>query len=138
LITQQQALQGSVQSEFTAVSKKLDLNNAALGSQHTVVLEWLIDLDAKVSVLKNQQLEHHDSLQHTIASVPSEIFKHLCKLNTKLDTLLEERQAPDTRSLSTETRSVVCIREQQSPLAMSDKKNGEYTTANRSVGQQFN
>ena len=138
MITQQQALHGSVQSEFTAVSKKLDLNNAALGSQHKVVLEVLTDLAAKVSVLENQQLEHHDSLQHTIASVPSEIFEHLCKLNTKLDTLLEERQAPDTRSLSTETRSVVCIREQQSPLAMSDKKNGEYTTANRSVGQQFN
>lgn len=106
LIKQQQALQRSVQSEFTAVSKKLDLNNGALGSQHTAVLEGLSDLAAKVAVLGNQQLD-----------------EHLCKLNTKLDTLLEERQAPDTRSLSTETRSVVCIREQQSPLAMSDKKN---------------
>lgn len=121
MIKQQQALQRSVQSEFTAVSKKLDLNNGALGSQHTTVLEGLSDLAAKVAVLGNQQLD-----------------EHLCKLNTKLDMLLEERQAPDTRFLSTETRSVVCIREQQSPLAMSDKKNGEYTTANHSVGQQFN
>lgn len=137
MIKQQEPLQKSFQSDFAAVSKKLDSNHAALRTQNTAVLQGLNDLAAKIVVLETQQLDNYDNFKQVMASASSDVFKRLSELNSKLDGFMEERQIPNARSSSAEIGLAVRPREQQYLSAISDGQIGEYTTASSSRGSKF-
>lgn len=123
LIEQHKQQEQSISSKFTAVSNQLDSNHAALNSQNEVVLQALNNLTAKMVVLENQQLDNHEKLKQAMMPVESDILKHLSELSSKLDELLGERQATNTRFSNTEIGLAMRTREQQSILAMSDGQN---------------
>ncbi|OAP63887.1 hypothetical protein AYL99_03114 [Fonsecaea erecta] len=102
LIKQHEQAWISISNNFSAVTEKLDSNHAAFSSQNTSVLQSLNDLGAKMGSLVNQQLDSHDKLKQVATLLASDFSKHLAELNSNLERIVEEMQAPNTRSLSTE------------------------------------
>ncbi|OCK84988.1 hypothetical protein K432DRAFT_439616 [Lepidopterella palustris CBS 459.81] len=89
---QQEQLRNYIEKDFATMSANLNSNHKALQDQNTNVLSELQDLVTKVVGQGDVQLNHHEVLMRTLASVPSDIFKHLSELNSKLDQLLKQRE----------------------------------------------
>lgn len=97
---QQEQLHKCIETNFTAISSKLDSNHVVLQDQDINVLAGLDNLTSRIVGLGHTQLDNHEALMRMLASVPSEIFKHLSELNSKLDRLLDQRETSNSRSFS--------------------------------------
>jgi hypothetical protein len=96
---QQEQLRNCIEANFTAILSKLDSNHDFLQNQDISVLAGLDDLTRRVIGLRHTQIDNHEALMRTVASVPAEISKHLSELNSKLDRLPDQRATANARSL---------------------------------------